>query len=81
MNLLAAPVLGGAVLVSAPAFWGVFVDGTTTIETAVVRFLVSATLCWMALAVFEMLVGPPPRHTDGGTDPGSTAARDADSTG
>lgn len=61
MNLFAAPVLVGAGLVSAPAFWAAFVDGTTTPETALVRFLVSALLLWAALAVLGLLVGPPPR--------------------
>jgi len=61
MNLFAAPVVVGAALVSAPALWGAFVDGTTTTETAVTRYLVSAMLLWVAFGVVGMLVGPAPR--------------------
>jgi len=61
MNVLTAPVLLGAALVSAPAFWGAFVDGTTEPSTALVRFLVAAGLTWVALNVFSVLVGPAPK--------------------
>ena len=61
MNVLTAPVLLGAALVSAPAFWGAFVDGTTEPSTALVRFLVAAALTWVALNVFAVLVGPAPK--------------------
>ena len=61
MNVFAAPVLLGAGLVSAPAFWAAFVDGTTDPQTALVRFLVSAALVWAGLTVVRMLVGPAPR--------------------
>ncbi len=62
MNVFAAPVLLGAGLVSAPAFWGAFVDGTTDPQTALVRFMVSAALVWAGLSVVGMLVGPAPRR-------------------
>jgi len=83
VNLFAAPVLLGAGLVTAPAFWAAFVDGTTTPETAFVRFLVGAMLCWMGLAVVQMLVGPPPRPQPTAEDPATTgtAERDAGTAG
>ncbi len=61
MNLIAAPVLLGAAVVTAPAAYGALVLGTTTPETAVARFLIAAALLWVGLSVVEMLVGPAPR--------------------
>jgi hypothetical protein len=58
---LSAPVLGGAALISAPALWGAWV-GTTSVQTALLRFLVCALLVWAGLAVVSMLVGPAPRR-------------------
>jgi hypothetical protein len=60
---VSAPVLVGAALVSSPALYGALVDGTTTLESAFVRYLVCVVLCWAALAAVELLVGPPPRPT------------------
>ena len=60
MSPLSAPVLFVAALVSAPALWGAFVDGSTSMSTALVRFLVCAVLCWVGLSVVSMLVGPAP---------------------
>jgi hypothetical protein len=56
-----APVLGGAALISAPALWGAWV-GTTSVQTALLRYLVCAVLVWVGLAVLSMLVGPAPRR-------------------
>jgi len=53
-------VLGGAAVVSAPALWGALVDGTTTNQAALTRYLVSVVICWGVLAFFAMLVGPAP---------------------
>jgi len=61
MRALSSPVLGGAALLSSPALWGAFVDGTTSLQTALSRYLVTAFLLWAALAVVGMLVGPAPR--------------------
>jgi len=61
MNVLAAPVLLGAALVSAPAFWGAFVDHTTEPSTALLRFVIAAALTWVALNVLSALVGPAPK--------------------
>jgi hypothetical protein len=58
MSPFSAPVLGGAALVSSPALWNGLVEGTTTPTVALMRYLVSALLCWMALEVVGLLVGP-----------------------
>jgi hypothetical protein len=55
------PVLGGAALVSSPALWRALVEGTTTTEVALTRYLVSVAICWAVLAFVAMLVGPAPR--------------------
>ena len=61
MNVFAAPVMLAAAAVSAPAFWGAFVDGTTEPMTAFTRFAVCALLAWAGMTVVLMLVGPAPR--------------------
>ncbi len=58
MKLLSAPVLGGAALVSSPAWWAAFVDGTRAPDFALSRYLVSVLLCWVALEVVALIVGP-----------------------
>lgn len=60
MSPLSLPVLGGAALVSSPALWRALVDGTTPVEVALSRYLVSVAICWAALAFVAMLVGPAP---------------------
>ena len=60
MSPLSAPVLGGAALVSAPALWRTFVEGAAPASMALSRFLVSLLVCWVALEVVAMLVGPAP---------------------
>ncbi|MGZ4493256.1 MAG: hypothetical protein ACXVWU_01020 [Nocardioides sp.] len=57
MSPLSAPVLGGAALVSAPALWGMFDDGTSP-SVALTRYLVCVLVCWVGLEVVAMLVGP-----------------------
>lgn len=61
MSPFSAPVLGAAVIVSGPALWGAFVDGTTSTQTALERFGICMLLAWVALGALAMLVGPPPR--------------------
>ena len=61
MSPLSLPVLGGAALVSSPALWAALVEGTTSTQTALTRYLVSVVLCWMVMAFVAMLVGPPQR--------------------
>jgi hypothetical protein len=76
MNLFAAPVMLAAAAVSAPAFWGAFVDGTTDPMTAFTRFGVCALLAWAGMTVVLMIVGPAPRREpsalEGTQDPAST---------
>jgi hypothetical protein len=71
MNLFAAPVLLAAGVVSAPAFWAAFVDGTTEPQTALLRFAVSAVLAWAGMTVVLMLVGPTPSRTTDGESGGA----------
>jgi|tagenome__1003787_1003787.scaffolds.fasta_scaffold12651321_1 hypothetical protein len=61
MSPLSLPVLGAAAVMSSPALYGAFVDGTTTMETALTRFLVCAVLCWVGFSALASLIGPPPR--------------------
>ena len=68
MSPLSSPVLVGAALVSSPALWAAFVEGSTSPETALVRYLICAGLCWAAFAFFSMLVGPPPRPVPAETE-------------
>ncbi len=60
MSPLSAPVLGGAALLSSPAWWNV-AQGTSPASDAVFRFLVCVALCWVALEVLAAFVGPAPR--------------------
>lgn len=67
-GLLSMPVLLGAVLLSSPALWRALVDGNGSPTVALTRFLVCAGLCWVALSVVAVLVGPPPRPEPAGRD-------------
>jgi hypothetical protein len=58
---LSLPVLGGAAVVSSPALWRALVEGTTSTEVALTRYLVSVVICWAVLAFVAMLVGPAPQ--------------------
>ncbi len=58
MDLLSVPVLGGAALVSSPAWWAAFVDGTRSPSFALTRYLACVVLCWVALQVVGVIVGP-----------------------
>lgn len=73
MSPLSMPVLGGAALVSSPALWRALVEGTTTPEVALTRYLVSVAICWAVLAFVAMLVGPAPRP-----EPAEAEAAEAD---
>ena len=59
MSPFSAPVLGGAALMSAPAWWNA-VEGTVPAAEAVTRFLICVAICWFALEVLTMIVGPAP---------------------
>lgn len=58
MNPFSFPVLAGAALVSSPALWGLLA-GQARLDVALTRYLVAVALCWAALSVVAMLVGPP----------------------
>jgi hypothetical protein len=62
-----APVLGGAALMSAPAWWHA-VDGTVPAGDAVTRFLICVAICWVALEVLTTLVGPAPAAPRGAAE-------------
>lgn len=61
MSPVSMPVLGGAAVVSSPALWRALVEGTTSTEVALTRYLVSVVICWAVLAFVAMLVGPAPK--------------------
>ncbi|CAB4727304.1 MAG: hypothetical protein F2667_12390 [Actinobacteria bacterium] len=64
MNLMSAPVVIGAALMSAPALWQGFVTGTMPVDVALTRALIALVGCWVAVSAVAMLVGtPPPRVT------------------
>ena len=60
MSPLSTPVLGGAALVSSPAWWNVL-HGDAPTSVGVTRFLVSVAICWLALEIVAAVVGPAPR--------------------
>ena len=64
MSPFSGPVLLAAALVSSPALWAALVDQTMSPETAFVRYVVCVGLCWVAFAVFALLVGPAPRPVE-----------------
>lgn len=61
MSPLSLPVLAGAAVVSSPSLWGALVEGTTTTQAALTRYLVSVAICWVVLAFVDLLVGPAPK--------------------
>lgn len=81
MSPFSMPVLGGAAVVSSPALWRALVEGTTTTEVALTRYLISVLVVWAVLAFVAMLVGPAPRPqasddtaADPATGPAPTAS-------
>jgi hypothetical protein len=65
-----APVLGGAALVTAPAWWNVL-QGASPATDAMTRFLICVAACWLALEVLAAFVGPAPHPS-----PADTAAEE-----
>ena len=59
LNPFSLPVLGGAVVVSAPALWSTL-TGQARLDVGLSRYLVAVLLCWLALTVVAGLVGPVP---------------------
>ena len=62
MSPFSAPVLLGAAVLSSPALWG-SLTGHMRLEVGLTRYLITVVICWLALAAFLSLVGPPPRQT------------------
>jgi len=60
MSPFSMPVLAGAGVLSSPALWRAFVEGTAPVEVALTRYLVSLVVCWALLALVVALVGPAP---------------------
>ena len=60
MSPFSAPVLGGAALVTAPAWWNAL-QGTSPATDAVTRFLVCVAICWVAFELLAAFVGPAPQ--------------------
>jgi uncharacterized membrane protein YdfJ with MMPL/SSD domain len=59
MSPFSTPVLLGAAVLSSPALWHAM-TGQMRLEVGVTRYLITVVICWVALAVFVSLVGPPP---------------------
>jgi len=77
MSPLSVPVLAAAALLSSPALWRTFVEGTAPTMVGLSRFLVAMVACWAALAALAALVGPPPHDpadSAGESDPDSRDA-------
>jgi hypothetical protein len=51
------PVLVLAALLSTPALWSAFVDGTMSIETALVRFLIAVPIAALMVVAFRATMG------------------------
>lgn len=77
MSPFSLPVLGGAAVVSSPALWRALVEGTASTQVALTRYLVSVAICWAALALFALLVGPAPEPGVGA----ATSEEEADAVG
>lgn len=74
MSPFSTPVLLGAALLSSPALW-LSLTGHMRAEVALSRYLVAVVVCWLALALFVSLVGPPPGRT---RQPAAAATEDAE---
>ncbi|HET6561875.1 MAG TPA: hypothetical protein VFG72_08365 [Marmoricola sp.] len=81
VNPFSGWVLGGAALLSSPAWHAALVTGTLPVETAAVRFGIAFVVVWVGLSMLSSLVQgtsptPPPSetvpHSLPGVDPPST---------
>ena len=50
------PVLASGALLASPALWAAFVDGTMSMETAVVRLGVAVLVAWVGISLLASLV-------------------------
>lgn len=76
-------VLGAAALVSSPALWAGFVDGTMPVDVALTRFLLAVGVCWAGLSVLQEWALPAPgsvRPRDPAVDGSSPPDRPAPAT-
>ena len=53
---VSAPVLGSGALLASPALWAAFVDGTMSMETAIVRLGVAVLVSWIGLSLLASLL-------------------------
>ena len=64
---LSPSVIGLGALLSSPALFASFVDGTLPLETGLIRFGVAMLVCWVGLSLLDMLLNatsaPPARET------------------
>lgn len=65
-SLFSPTVLGLGALISSPALFASFVDGTLPMETGVIRFGVALLVCWVGLSLLDTLLhstsAPPTRE-------------------
>jgi hypothetical protein len=53
---LSPTVIGLGALVSSPALFAAFVDGTLPLETGLIRFGVALLVCWIGLSMLDVLL-------------------------
>ncbi len=51
-----APVLGSGALLASPALWAAFVDGTMSMDTAIVRLAVAVLVSWIGFSLLASLL-------------------------
>ena len=49
-------VLGSGALLASPALWAAFVDGTMSMDTAIVRLVVAVLVSWVGLSLLASLM-------------------------
>jgi hypothetical protein len=57
-------VLASGSLLASPALWAAFVDGTMSVETAVVRLVVAVVVSWLGLSLLETLLSGTAERTE-----------------
>ena len=61
-------VLGSGTLLASPALWDAWVEGTTSITTAVTRLMVAVLVAWIGFSVLESLLAVTVQPDDGPDD-------------
>jgi hypothetical protein len=59
VNPFSPLVLLGAAVISSPALWGAFVDGTIAVDAALTRYLVVVLITWACLSVVSSYAWSP----------------------